>query len=61
MQTNVPGLYAAGDLTTKIQQIAQAAHQGHRAALSIERALKSCGRRRSPNRELAGAVPPQKD
>jgi thioredoxin reductase len=51
MQTNVPGLYAAGDLTTKIQQIAEAAQQGHRAALSIERALKSGGRRRSPNRE----------
>jgi thioredoxin reductase len=46
MQTSVPGMYAAGDLTTAYQQIAEAVRQGHRAALSIERALKSAGRPR---------------
>ncbi|HXV76214.1 MAG TPA: NAD(P)/FAD-dependent oxidoreductase [Candidatus Polarisedimenticolaceae bacterium] len=43
-QTSVPGLYAAGDLTTAYQQIAEAARQGHRAASSIEHALKVDGR-----------------
>ena len=39
-QTGVPGLYAAGDLTTAYQQIVEAARQGHRAALAIEGVLK---------------------
>jgi thioredoxin reductase len=40
-QTSVPGLYAAGDLTTAYQQIVEAARQGHRAASAIEAALKT--------------------
>jgi len=44
-QTSVPGLYGAGDLTTTYQQIVEAARQGHRAASSIEHALKAAGRR----------------
>jgi len=40
-RTSVPGLYAAGDLTTAYQQIVEAARQGHRAASSIENALKT--------------------
>ena len=39
-QTSIPGIYAAGDLTTDYQQIAEAVVQGHRAAFSIELALK---------------------
>lgn len=39
-QTSIPGIYAAGDLTTDYQQIAEAVAQGHRAAFSIELALK---------------------
>jgi len=40
-QTSVPGLYAAGDLTTAYQQIVEAARQGHRAASAMEGVLKT--------------------
>ena len=39
-QTSVQGIYAAGDLTTDYQHIAEAVALGHRAALSIELTLK---------------------
>ena len=45
-QTTVPGIYAAGDLMTAMQQIAVAAKEGVTAAFAIEHSLKGYAPRR---------------
>lgn len=45
MQTNIPGLYAAGDCTGGILQISKATYDGTKAAFSIIKKLKKGGKR----------------
>lgn len=43
MSTNVPGLFAAGDCTGGLLQVAQAVHQGAQAGLSAVKYLRKSG------------------
>ena len=45
METNVPGIYAAGDCTGGLLQICKAIYEGAKCGLSIAKQLKY------PNRE----------
>ncbi len=55
MATNVPGLFAAGDCTGGLLQIAKAIHQGAQAGLSAVRYLRKQEKARSALEQAAGA------
>lgn len=55
MATNVPGLFAAGDCTGGLLQIAKAIHQGAQAGLSAVRYLRNQEKARSAPEQVAGA------
>ena len=41
MQTNIPGIYAAGDCTGGLLQISKAVYEGAKSGLSIVKKLKN--------------------
>lgn len=55
MATNVPGLFAAGDCTGGLLQIAKAIHQGAQAGLSAVRYLRNQEKARSTLEQAEGA------
>lgn len=55
MATNVPGLFAAGDCTGGLLQIAKAIHQGAQAGLSAVRYLRKQEKARPGLEQAAGA------
>ncbi len=50
MQTNIPGLYAAGDCTGGILQISKATYDGTKAAFNIIKKLKEGGKENVSNK-----------
>lgn len=55
MATNVPGLFAAGDCTGGLLQIAKAVHEGAQAGLSAARYLRNQEKARSALEQAEGA------